>query len=137
MTSILDLIELVGVGEQQLNQKVKMSTANKQHKKCTENCIYKCLCQANPIKLLILWRRSCFFQYFMLQNEHICCLLWTPLDIALSSAKQLSVVPHHPDPQCMHKHKHNKTPTWSKDVGLNFKKMRKNFMAWILIWWWC
>ena len=51
MTSILDLIELVGVGEQHLNQKIKMSTTNKQQEKCTED-LYKCLCQANAIILL-------------------------------------------------------------------------------------
>ena len=39
---------------------------------------------------------NCFncLQYFVAQNENICCYC-VASDIALSSAKQLSVVPHH------------------------------------------
>ena len=54
-----------------------------------------CYCELLDIEL------SLIFALFLCEN--ICCY-YEPSDIVLSSAKQLSGVPHHPDAQCMHKH---------------------------------
>ena len=113
MTSILEQIELVGVGERHLNQNIKISAVDVFRDKqvenvmsCTDNYI-NVFVNTNPYHL-VTW--GPFLQYFVLQNENICCYC-EPSDIVLSSAKQLSVVPHHLDAQCMHKQRHNKTRT--------------------------
>ena len=92
---------------------------------CPDNYI-NIFVKTNPYHLVT---QGPFLQYFVLQNENICCYC-EPSDIVLSSAKQLSVVPHHLDAQCMHKQKHNKTPTcFRKRIQETSKNQKANLRA--------